>query len=166
MLCPVPELLERSLGQQNPRCGYSTPSAAMSLADQDNLKAIRRKINGGYNGLATCEKYLKRAKEALKIKGAYNKHYQSNVLKYGKIRRKGEIAFCGVISRHAYNTPLLILGCSCAKTAQNNTVYHDNTTSARRRQREPATDHWQDTRQGDTVIKQDSVLVYIKGDTL
>ncbi|MCW4137292.1 MAG: hypothetical protein EP150_14490 [Prevotella copri] len=26
--------------------------------------------------------------------------------------------------------------------------------------------HWQDTRQGDTVIKQDSVLVYIKGDTV
>ena len=38
------------------------------LADQDNLKAIRRKINGGYKGLAECEKYLKRAKEALEIK--------------------------------------------------------------------------------------------------
>lgn len=38
------------------------------LADQDNLKAIRRKINGGYRGLAECEKYLKRAKEALEIK--------------------------------------------------------------------------------------------------
>lgn len=26
--------------------------------------------------------------------------------------------------------------------------------------------HWQDTRQHDSVIKQDSVLVYIKGDTI
>ncbi len=38
------------------------------LAEQDNLKAIRKRINGGYNGLAECEKYLKRAKEALEIK--------------------------------------------------------------------------------------------------
>jgi putative chitinase len=38
------------------------------LADKDNLKAIRKRINGGYNGLAECEKYLKRAKEALEIK--------------------------------------------------------------------------------------------------
>lgn len=64
-------------------------------------------------------------------------------------------------------TPLLILGCSCAKTAQNNTVYHDSThTSARRDSVNQRQIHWQDTRQGDTVIKQDSVLVYIKGDTV
>lgn len=64
-------------------------------------------------------------------------------------------------------TPLLILGCSCAKTAQNNTVYHDSThTSARRDGVNQRQIHWQDTRQGDTVIKQDSVLVYIKGDTV
>lgn len=64
-------------------------------------------------------------------------------------------------------TPLLILGCSCAKTAQNNTVYHDSThTSARRDSVNQRQIHWQDTRHGDTVIKQDSVLVYIKGDTV
>lgn len=55
-------------------------------------------------------------------------------------------------------TPLLILGCSCAKTAANNTVYHD---SVNKRQI-----HWQDTRQHDSVFKKDSVLVYIKGDTV
>lgn len=55
-------------------------------------------------------------------------------------------------------TPLLILGCSCAKTAQNNTAYHD---SVNQRQI-----HWQDTQQHDSVFKQDSVLVYIKGDTV
>lgn len=64
-------------------------------------------------------------------------------------------------------TPLLILGCSCAKTAQNNTVYHDSThTSARRDSVNQRQIHWQDTRHGDSVFKQDSVLVYIKGDTI
>lgn len=64
-------------------------------------------------------------------------------------------------------TPLLILGCSCAKTAQNNTVYHDSAhTSVRRDSVNQRQIHWQDTRQHDSVIKQDSVLVYIKGDTI
>lgn len=64
-------------------------------------------------------------------------------------------------------TPLLIFGCSCSKTAQNNTLYHDSTHSSVRRdsvnQRQI---HWQDTRQQDRVIKHDSMLVYIKGDTI
>ena len=64
-------------------------------------------------------------------------------------------------------TPLLILGCSCAKTAANNTVYHDSThTSARRDSVNHRQIHWQDTRQHDSVFRQDSVLVYIKGDTV
>ena len=64
-------------------------------------------------------------------------------------------------------TPLLILGCSCAKTAQNNTVYHDSAhTSVRRDSVNQRQIHWQDTRQHDSVFKQDSVLVYIKGDTV
>lgn len=64
-------------------------------------------------------------------------------------------------------TPLLIFGCSCAKTAQNNTVYHDSAhTSVRRDSVNQRQVHWQDTKQYDTVIKQDSVLVYIKGDTV
>ena len=64
-------------------------------------------------------------------------------------------------------TPLLILGCSCAKTAANNTVYHDSThTSARRDSVNQRQIHWQDIRQHDSVFKQDSVLVYIKGDTV
>lgn len=64
-------------------------------------------------------------------------------------------------------TPLLILGCSCAKTATNNTVYHDSAHNSVRldsvNQRQI---HWQNTRQQDSVFKQDSVLVYIKGDTV
>lgn len=64
-------------------------------------------------------------------------------------------------------TPLLILGCSCAKTAQNNTVYHDSAhTSVRRDSVNQRQIHWQDTRQHDSIFKHDSVLVYIKGDTV
>lgn len=64
-------------------------------------------------------------------------------------------------------TPLLILGCSCAKSAANNTVYRDSAhTSTRRDSVNQRQIHWQDTRQHDSVFKQDSVLVYIKGDTV
>lgn len=64
-------------------------------------------------------------------------------------------------------TPLFIFGCSCAKTAQNNTVYHDSAhTSVRRDSVNQRQIHWQDTQQHDSVFKQDSVLVYIKGDTI
>lgn len=64
-------------------------------------------------------------------------------------------------------TPLFILGCSCAKSAANNTILRDSTRtttrldSVNRRQ-----SHWQDTKQRDSVYKQDSVVVYIKGDTI
>ena len=64
-------------------------------------------------------------------------------------------------------TPLLIFGCSCAKTAQNNTVYHDSAhNSVRRDSVNQRQIHLQDTRQHDSIFKQDSVLVYIKGDTV
>ena len=64
-------------------------------------------------------------------------------------------------------TQLLILGCSCAKTAANNTVYRNSAhTSVRRDSVSQRQIHWQDTRQQDSVFKQDSVLVYIKGDTV
>lgn len=64
-------------------------------------------------------------------------------------------------------TPLLILGCSCAKSATNNTVYHDSAhTSVRRDSVNQRQIHLQDTRQHDSIFKQDSVLVYIKGDTV
>ena len=64
-------------------------------------------------------------------------------------------------------TPLLTLGCSCAKTAQNNTVYHDSAhTSARSDSVNQRQIHWQDTQQQDSIFIQDSVLVYINGDTV
>lgn len=64
-------------------------------------------------------------------------------------------------------TPLLIFGCSCAKTAANNTVYHDSAhTSVRRDSVNQRQIHLQDTRKHDSVFRQDSVLVYINGDTV
>lgn len=64
-------------------------------------------------------------------------------------------------------TPLLILGCSCAKSATNNTIYRDSAhTSTRRDSVNQRQIHWQDTQQHDSVFKHDSVLVYIKGDTI
>lgn len=64
-------------------------------------------------------------------------------------------------------TPLLLFGCSCAKTATNNTVYHDSAhTSVRRDSVNHRQSHWQETQQHDSVFKYDSVLVYIKGDTV
>ena len=64
-------------------------------------------------------------------------------------------------------TPLLILGCSCAKSAANNTIYRDSAhTSIRHDSVNQRQIHWQDTRQHDSVFRQDSVLVYIKGDTV
>lgn len=64
-------------------------------------------------------------------------------------------------------TPLLILGCSCAKSTANNTIYRDSAhTSTRHDSVNQRQIHWQDTQQHDSVFKHDSVLVYIKGDTV
>lgn len=64
-------------------------------------------------------------------------------------------------------TPLLIFGCSCAKSATNNTVYHDSAhTSVRRDSVNQRQIHWQIHWQHDSIFKHDSVLVYIKGDTV
>lgn len=62
-----PELLERPLGAVKSSMWYWNLHGLNRLADQDNLKAITKAINGGYNGLAEREKYLERAKEALEI---------------------------------------------------------------------------------------------------
>lgn len=64
-------------------------------------------------------------------------------------------------------TPILLLSCASAKKAQNNTIYHDSARSTSRYDSvNHRQSHWQDTQQHDSVYKQDSVLVYIKGDTV
>ena len=62
-----PELLERPLGATKSSMWVFQKFGCNELADADNLKAIRKRINGGFNGLAQCEVYLERAKKALKI---------------------------------------------------------------------------------------------------
>ena len=62
-----PELLEKPLGSTRSSMWVFDTFGCNELADEDNLKAIRKKINGGYNGLDACEKYLVRAKRALNI---------------------------------------------------------------------------------------------------
>ena len=37
------------------------------IADEDNIREITRKTNGGYNGLADRESYLKRVKQVFGI---------------------------------------------------------------------------------------------------
>ena len=62
-----PELLEQPLGATRSSMWIFDSFGCNELADEDNLKAIRRKINGGYKGLDKCEEYLKRSKRALNI---------------------------------------------------------------------------------------------------
>ena len=62
-----PELLEKPLGATRSSMWIFDTFGCNKLADEDNLKAIRRKINGGYNGLDKCEEYLKKSKRALNI---------------------------------------------------------------------------------------------------
>ena len=63
----TPELLERPLGATKSSMWVFQKFGCNELADADNLKAIRKRINGGFNGLAQCEVYLERAKKALKV---------------------------------------------------------------------------------------------------
>ena len=63
----TPELLERPLGAVKSSMWYWQAHGCNELADGDNLRAITKKINGGYNGIAQRREYLKRAKLALEI---------------------------------------------------------------------------------------------------
>lgn len=50
-------------------CIYWERRGLNALADADDVEAITKKINGGYNGLEDRKRYLKRAKEALENAG-------------------------------------------------------------------------------------------------
>lgn len=62
-----PELLEQPLGATRSSMWYWQTHGLNALSDKDDIKAVTRRINGGYNGLADREKYLTRAKKALGI---------------------------------------------------------------------------------------------------
>lgn len=60
-----PELLEQPLGAVRSSMWYWKTHDLNALADKDDVKAVTKRINGGYNGLAARQKYLDRAKKAL-----------------------------------------------------------------------------------------------------
>lgn len=60
-----PELLEQPLGAVRSSMWYWKTHDLNALADKDDVKAVTKRINGGYNGLAARQKYLDRAKNAL-----------------------------------------------------------------------------------------------------
>lgn len=64
-------------------------------------------------------------------------------------------------------THLCFLSCSCAKIAQNNTNFRDSARiSARQDSVNERKSHYSDTYAHDSVFRHDSVLVFIKGDTV
>lgn len=60
-----PELLEKPLGAVKSSMWYWLTHDLNSYADKDNILRITKIINGGTNGLANRETYLKRAKKVL-----------------------------------------------------------------------------------------------------
>ena len=62
-----PELLEQPLGAVRSSMWFWQTHGLNALADTDDVRAVTKRINGGYNGLAAREKYLTRAKGALGI---------------------------------------------------------------------------------------------------
>lgn len=61
-----PELLAKPLGATRSACWFWKTRGLNALADLDDLRGITRKINGGYNGLASRTMYLARAKQVIK----------------------------------------------------------------------------------------------------
>lgn len=60
-----PELLEKPLGAVKSSMWYWMANDLNRLADKDNILRVTKRINGGTNGLAEREEYLRRAKEVL-----------------------------------------------------------------------------------------------------
>ena len=63
-----PELLERPLGAVRSSMWFWQKHGLNALADKVKVRAITRRINGGYNGLEDRELYLARAKSTLGVK--------------------------------------------------------------------------------------------------
>lgn len=64
-------------------------------------------------------------------------------------------------------TPILFLGCASGKFTRNSAIFRDSSqVSYRKDSTNKQKSHWQDTQQHDSTYKQDSVVVYIKGDTV
>lgn len=62
-----PELLEQPLGATRSSMWFWWKHGLNELADSDDVNAVTKRINGGYNGLASRKKYLERAKRVLGV---------------------------------------------------------------------------------------------------
>lgn len=62
-----PDLLTQPKGYIRSACHYFESRKCNELADKDNVLAIRKKINGGTNGLASVQNYLAKAKKVFGV---------------------------------------------------------------------------------------------------
>lgn len=62
-----PKLLEQPLGAVKSGMWYWLIHGLNEVADKNDIVAVRKKINGGTNGLESCKKYWKRALIAFKV---------------------------------------------------------------------------------------------------
>jgi putative chitinase len=65
-----PELLATPRYAVWSACLYWQSRKLNALADRDDLRAITKKINGGYNGLSDRQRYLERARKLIQDQGA------------------------------------------------------------------------------------------------
>lgn len=61
-----PDLMSKRVGSFRSACHYFGEKCLL-LAKQDKGKDVRKRINGGLNGWAECEKYITRAKKAIGV---------------------------------------------------------------------------------------------------
>ena len=66
-ICGKPELLEKPLDAVKSSMWFWQAHGLNALADKDDVRAVTRRINGGYNGLEKRKMYLERAKKILGI---------------------------------------------------------------------------------------------------
>lgn len=62
----MPYLLSKELGATRSACWFWKTNGLDQLAEEDDAKKIRKKVNGGYNGMKEFEEYVKRAKRCIK----------------------------------------------------------------------------------------------------
>lgn len=60
-----PEIVESPKYSVMTACWFFKTAGCLTLSDKDDVKAVTKRINGGYNGLASRTAYLKRAKKVL-----------------------------------------------------------------------------------------------------
>lgn len=62
----MPSLLSKPLGATRSACWFWRSHGLNQLADKDDARGVRKRVNGGYNGYEQFEKYVKRAKKYIK----------------------------------------------------------------------------------------------------